>query len=43
MLERLRGFGLDDEHILRTDRDGSVVFVSDGREVRFERQYDKAA
>lgn len=43
VLERLRGFGLDDEHILRTDRDGSVVFVSDGREVRFERQYDKAA
>ena len=42
VLERLRAFGLDDDHVLRTDTDGSLVFVSDGSEVRLERRYNRS-
>ncbi|MCI8387627.1 MAG: MBL fold metallo-hydrolase [Clostridiales bacterium] len=34
ILERLKNFGIDDDHIFRTDTMGTVVIISDGKDLR---------
>lgn len=43
LLDRLRSHGIPDERILRTDRIGDIVFISDGKEVYLFGKREKSA